>query len=446
MNSIEHLRVLVGLSAEDELRISQKRIELGIALADWEPEYTAWLLASVYWPDPKRPPFIETYLKSFVSGVYDQEFYAVQYEQALLWLIHRMDNGNGIAALSRLRQFFIGVSESWGEPELAKSLCRVVDVAQSIQAMVSHLSQTLQRLQKDAEKELRRIRHTCESIVRYRDHGIIDAYSDHFQWKLRAYSLALGENVSPDEVPLNHHECRLGQWLDQGGWAEIPEASRDGLDVAHERMHKLMGMVLGEAHKRRPHYIVQFLADIEAASEEITGILGSCIEGEMMKIAVLDGLTGLGNRRLFEQELERRLALCRREGAGFGLLFMDLDHFKQINDRHGHRIGDEILRLAAQAFKDGLRGSDTVFRWGGEEFAALVHAADGYELQRGAERLRKAVENMDLSGYPLDRLTVSIGGAYPNENCRQDPTQLFSRADDNLNQAKSSGRNRAVVS
>jgi diguanylate cyclase (GGDEF)-like protein len=446
MTSIDHLRILVGLGGEDELRIAHCRPELEREMMAWAPEYEAWFREITAWREGNGAPFLEGYLASFVSGCYDEDFYAVQYHQALLWLRHRIDGGHGIAALSRLRQFFIGLSESWQQHQLARSLCRVVDVSQSVHATVSHLSHTLERLRKGAEQDVQRIRHGCETVASLEDGSVVQAYTDHFRWKVRAYSLALGDGVEPHEVPLDHHECALGRWLDEGGLERVPEASRQGLQAAHERLHNLMATALGEARRQRPQYIVEYLLDVEAASEEIAAVLGLCIEAEMRRIAILDGLTGLGNRRLFQQELARREAHARRNRAGFGLLFMDLDYFKSVNDRYGHRGGDQVLRAVAARLREEVRGADAVYRWGGEEFTALVHASGPAELARSAERLRIAVASMPVGdGAVPEAVTLSVGGAWFDPAEDLDPGSLFARSDRNLNRAKHEGRNRVVV-
>jgi diguanylate cyclase (GGDEF)-like protein len=207
-----------------------------------------------------------------------------------------------------------------------------------------------------------------------------------------------------------------------------------------------MALVLDEARHHRHHYIVQYLMDVEAASEEISDVLGRCIEQQLRQITMLDILTDLGNRRLFEQDLARRRAQGYRNGLGFGLLFMDLDRFKVINDRFGHSIGDQVLRSVASCLRNTLRGSDAVYRWGGEEFTALVQAIRKEEVQGAAERLRTAVERLPITSYqcPLS-ITISIGGTWfaPYANIEADV--LFAHADANLYRAKAAGRNRSVL-
>jgi len=446
MSSIDQLRVLVGLTAQDEQRIARAQAALALETARWVEEYEGWFRTATGWGDRPESPLLAGYLTSFIGGRYGADFFADQYRQGLLWLHHGVNSAHSIAALSRLRQFFVSMSETWQQEDLARSLCRVVDVSQAIHATVTHLSHTLERLHKSAERDIQRIRSGCEALVSRGDKRIIKAYTDHLLWKVRAYSLALGETVAPQDVPLSPQECALGRWLDGGGLTQIPESSRPALLAAHERLHALMTLVLREAHQHRPHYIVQYLMDVEATSEEIAGVLGRCIENQMRQITMLDALTELGNRRLFEQDLARRRAQGYRNGFGFGLLFMDLDRFKAVNDRFGHRVGDQVLRSVATCLKNTLRGSDAVYRWGGEEFAALVQARDMPEVRRTAERLRSAVEQLPMD--PDQRpppTTISIGGTWFAPYADTELQELFARADNNLNRAKAAGRNRSVL-
>jgi diguanylate cyclase (GGDEF)-like protein len=446
MYSIEHLRTLVGLSGRDELLIAQSRPQLEAKVSAWRTEYEQWLHKAMDWEDGGGP-LLKDFLYSFVCGTYGEDFFAVQYQQAIRWLRAGVDNGHSIAALSRVRQFFIGIGETRLDPEVPRALCRVVDVAQAIHGMVSHLGETLRRLRAAAEQDIARLQQGCEVIASNSDNGLLQAYTDHYLWKVRAYSLALGDPVAPEEVPMSPKECDLGRWLDARGLALIPTEERVALLAAHDRLHALMAVVLGQARQQRPQCVADYLLDVEVASEEISQVLGRCIEREMRAIAVLDLLTGLANRRLFEQELQRREAYCRRSHKGFGLLFMDLDYFKKINDELGHQAGDKVLQGVASRLKEVLRGSDAVYRWGGEEFAALVHAESAAEVRRTAERVRRMVRSspIDAESRPV-QITLSIGGSYCGPVITDNGETLFKRADLNLHRAKAEGRDRVVVS
>jgi len=161
--------------------------------------------------------------------------------------------------------------------------------------------------------------------------------------------------------------------------------------------------------------------------------------------ALVDGLTGLANRRHLDQELAANLARAERAGGSVSLILADLDDFKQVNDEHGHACGDTVLREFAALMNEVVREGDTAGRWGGEEFALLLPdtALDG--AQRVAERLRQALEEQVIlspEGEPL-RVTVSLGvAAYPDLGGR---AELVAAADEALYRAKRAGKNQVVV-
>ncbi len=160
--------------------------------------------------------------------------------------------------------------------------------------------------------------------------------------------------------------------------------------------------------------------------------------------ALTDELTGLPNRRHFEAALAGRLENLQRYGWQFGLLVADVDMFKRVNDDHGHAVGDAVLASVAQTLAGGVRGGDTVARWGGEEFAVLMEASDRRKLAELAERLRFLVGASEVRRQDVAlTVQVSVGGAL----ARVDDTAetLFERADAALLEAKRAGRNRVVL-
>ncbi len=166
---------------------------------------------------------------------------------------------------------------------------------------------------------------------------------------------------------------------------------------------------------------------------------------ELSHLAMIDDLTRLPNRRHFDLQLDRRLAELGRFGWPFGTLMIDIDRFKQINDGHGHQTGDEILRLVARTLAANCRMVDTIARWGGEEFSAIIANVEEAELRKVAEKLRAMIETSSLRGADnaLLRATVSIGGAVavPNETAGE----LLKRTDEMLYAAKNAGRNRVCI-
>jgi diguanylate cyclase (GGDEF)-like protein len=156
-----------------------------------------------------------------------------------------------------------------------------------------------------------------------------------------------------------------------------------------------------------------------------------------------DALTGLPNRRAFDAELRRRVALSKRRGLGFTLAIVDLDHFKQVNDSFGHPEGDAVLRRSGEAIRASLRASDRVFRYGGEEFALILETADEGGISDLLERAREGVKTLGVAPTPERRMSASIGWAvFPDDS--DDRTDLIAQADTALYQAKEGGRDQVV--
>ena len=157
-----------------------------------------------------------------------------------------------------------------------------------------------------------------------------------------------------------------------------------------------------------------------------------------------DALTGLGNRAAFDESLIRELDLARRHGDAFSLVLIDVDHFKEINDRHGHQAGDQVLRELAQILLREARHSDLLFRYAGDEFV-IAMSRTGLEGALGAaERVRNAVADhrfhCDGRTIPV-RISVGVATAANGEG----PQDVFRRADQALFSAKRQGRDRVAA-
>jgi diguanylate cyclase (GGDEF)-like protein/PAS domain S-box-containing protein len=161
---------------------------------------------------------------------------------------------------------------------------------------------------------------------------------------------------------------------------------------------------------------------------------------ELEKYAFIDELTDVPNRRHMEQRLASKLDELARYGWPCGVLLIDVDHFKAINDTHGHAVGDLVLKMVARTLAAGLRGLDVVGRWGGEEFLAVVTNPSRGALAAIANRMRVLVAASRLSEPVSVSVTVSIGAtvAEPGEAA----ADVLRRADENLYRAKKAGRDR----
>ena len=190
--------------------------------------------------------------------------------------------------------------------------------------------------------------------------------------------------------------------------------------------------------------------------QHMASIIAICLENvisnELLKyIGLTDSLTGVYNRRYIDRRMLEEIARARRHGHQLSCLYLDIDHFKQINDRLGHLAGDEVLREVASRIKAELRQSDCLARFGGEEFVALLSNADPASAVVVAERIRASIADAAFAiahANPI-RVTVSIGVATLTESDRFEAIepvalQLVAKADHALYEAKEGGRNRVV--
>ncbi len=163
----------------------------------------------------------------------------------------------------------------------------------------------------------------------------------------------------------------------------------------------------------------------------------------MQKMALIDALTELPNRRFLEMQLRTRLDDLGRHRIEFGVLFADIDGFKEINDTHGHETGDRVLKMVARTLSGSTRPSDIVGRWGGEEFLCIISRTGLRDLAEIGERFRALVQQCSTDAPVPVRVTISIGGAYaaPEDTL----ATLVDRADKMLYRAKTGGRNRVCL-
>jgi diguanylate cyclase (GGDEF)-like protein len=171
-------------------------------------------------------------------------------------------------------------------------------------------------------------------------------------------------------------------------------------------------------------------SDVEAQYHEI-----------IFRMTITDGLTNLCNRKQLDTVLEEEIARARRHRRELSVLMLDIDHFKKINDTHGHVTGDSVLRGLAAVLQKRLRPNDRLGRYGGEEFCAILPETSVTSAAHMAEELRKLVETYSFVADNREvRATISIGAASLEDGMK--PADLYRRADEKLYQAKRGGRNR----
>ena len=165
---------------------------------------------------------------------------------------------------------------------------------------------------------------------------------------------------------------------------------------------------------------------------------------ELERLALFDQLTQLPNRRYIDTFLENQMRDFQVLGIPFGVLMMDLDFFKRINDDYGHDTGDAVLKMVANTFLGAVRRNDFIGRWGGEEFVAILRGETHLEMRTIAEKVCKLVARSSIDrGASCIHMTLSIGATLAN--CDDTPATLIQRADRALYMSKNSGRNRVTT-
>jgi diguanylate cyclase (GGDEF)-like protein len=167
----------------------------------------------------------------------------------------------------------------------------------------------------------------------------------------------------------------------------------------------------------------------------------------LCELSLKDPLTGLANRRFLYATLDREIDRVTRAGDSALLMMLDIDHFKSINDAHGHLAGDLVLQSVARTLSACVRPMDTVARYGGEEFAVVLPSCQATFARAVAERMRRAIETTPVRISPVEQVnvTVSIGGAFALQWIRSTKQLWAERADQQLYLAKQAGRNCIVL-
>jgi diguanylate cyclase (GGDEF)-like protein/PAS domain S-box-containing protein len=231
---------------------------------------------------------------------------------------------------------------------------------------------------------------------------------------------------------LCHTTCPLAQTMADGEarevavWLKHSDGYRKPVRVRTAPVRDADGAIMG---------------GVEIFSDDTALVQAAEDAARARRDALTDELTGLPNRRLFDAALAGRLENLARYGWGFGLLIVDIDHFKAANDDHGHAFGDAVLTTVAQTLRGAVRVGDILARWGGDEFTVLVEAPSASDLMDTAERLSSLVTQSEVRlGEVASAVQVSVGGTLAAQG--DSAATLFTRADSSLYMAKNAGRNR----
>jgi diguanylate cyclase (GGDEF)-like protein len=269
------------------------------------------------------------------------------------------------------------------------------------------------------------------------------ALAEHRHWLQRWHRARLCGEAAGDEITAADaaERCAVGRWLKTQAARQLarPEAFA-AFAEAHEALHaEAQRLARSAPGPLAPADYARLLAAVDSF-EQLAQPIQLAFE---RALSDLDPLTGLLNRRAMRVALERERARGRRGGAGAAIAIGDLDHFKAINDAHGHSAGDRVLQAVAEVFLAGLRPYDSVYRYGGEEFLFCLPSTDGATAQLVLDRLRAglaALDAHDLAGGVA--ITASFGVAPMEADATVEET--IERADRALYAAKRAGRNRVV--
>jgi diguanylate cyclase (GGDEF)-like protein len=266
----------------------------------------------------------------------------------------------------------------------------------------------------------------------------------HLQWT-HAYhrSLLCGESPDPEvTAPDAHHSCPFGVWYRQLDLSEYQQwtSHLQRIDTLHRQMHESAAhLMLGrsgaamsaEAYDRFADHAYRFKTGVRALQMKL-----------IKDICLIDHLTGVWNRSSLNQRLSEECDRMLRYGGSCCLCMMDIDHFKMVNDRHGHAIGDRVLQMVAATAQRRLRRFDSIFRYGGEEFLICLPRASLAEAEASMERIRieiAATEVIVEDGTEI-RVTASFGVS--EFHSAADMDECIEAADQALFMAKATGRNR----
>lgn len=263
--------------------------------------------------------------------------------------------------------------------------------------------------------------------------------------ELEQHSLARLEAVGEEQLDSLRRRLLiffLGTMLIGGGILTLVLYTLQGMIRSLDHLLVELGQigVRKDFDRRLPVGSADEFGVISHSFNELLGIARQLLR-EKEHLAGTDQLTGLNNRRRFKEFLDQELARRRRHPAPLSLLLLDIDHFKQVNDTHGHEVGDLVLKELAKLLLHNVRRSDTPARWGGEEFLVLLPATDAEAAVKLAEKLRLSVEKHDFP--KVGRVTASFGVASLQDD-EDDESNLLRRVDQALYQAKNEGRNRVV--
>lgn len=267
-------------------------------------------------------------------------------------------------------------------------------------------------------------------------------------WTRRILRCAVLRALPGEDVlsPLAHNLCQFGHWfrLHIAEFEEIDTVSVRLIEEAHEAMHDAMRSICSDVMNSTPGKVTD-LELFEKSQSELLTSLASFKTLVLTKAACYDQLTGLPLRHSLEYDFGVYQKDANRNGSLLYIALIDIDHFKQINDKYGHPVGDYVLRHLADTLKQSLRSNDPLYRFGGEEFLWLMRCNYAEQAEQSARRTVikvRATTVLINENIPLN-LTVTLGVVKVGE--QEDLSCAIERADQALYEGKNAGRDRYVL-
>lgn len=271
------------------------------------------------------------------------------------------------------------------------------------------------------------------------------AIEAHLGWTRRVLRCAvLGTSPGDDVLAADaHRRCRFGRWFTQyrETLAEVDAPAVTRSLAQHEQMHDAVRALCTDLMAQRRGQAAD-LERFEATQSALVAELAHLKTGLLARSARHDPLTGLPLRYGLEEECTRFQALTQRIGQAMVLVMVDVDHFKVVNDTHGHAVGDEALRHLAAILRAQARAEEPVFRFGGEEFLVVLHTADAAAAGVAADRLLQAVRERPLQASSGALLPLRVSAGLAIVGADEPLARALARADTGLYAAKRGGRDR----
>ncbi|MDH3972904.1 MAG: sensor domain-containing diguanylate cyclase [Deltaproteobacteria bacterium] len=315
-------------------------------------------------------------------------------------------------------------------------------------SMTTHLEEIFSETMEHISRSLK-IDDFCIMLLD-KSNEFLTVSASHSDTDLKNISLSVGEGIS-GRVPLLGEKVLIQDVSKEPDFLFYKGKKRNigsFLTIPLKRSDK---SIIGTLNVHKPEANAFLEKDVqlfdEVAQQIAVAIDKALSFRNIRELSMRDDLTGLYNRRYFFDTFEKEMERARRFNRNISVIILDIDHFKNFNDKNGHLLGDDALRTVAATLEENVRKADTLARYGGEEFIVLISEQDKTHTVKIAEKLRVAIEEIEVSGeknQPRGKLTVTLGvSSYPDDT--QYATELIDCADKALYSGKTKGRNIVVA-